>query len=79
MKNRIPKFHSVAEERQFWQTHSATEFLDELTPVTLKFVKPRNESVSVKLTGLEVRILQGVLARLTGARARPHTPAHRKG
>lgn len=71
MKRRIPKFKSLDEERQFWQTHSATEFLDELTPVTVKFVKPRRESLSVKLTGLEVRIL--------GARVRPHASAHRKG
>lgn len=76
MKSRIPKFKSLEQERQFWQTHSATEFWDELTPVKVRFTAPRKKSVSVNLTGLEVRILQGILSRIT--RTGTHAPSHRR-
>ena len=78
MKSHIPKFKSLKEEREFWQTHSVTEFWDELKPAKLEFVQPRKKTVSVKLAGFEVRILQDVLARLVGSRPRPYTPTHRK-
>lgn len=75
--NRIPRFRTEAEERAFWQTHDSTTFWDELTPVKLEFVTPRKKAVSVKLTGLEARVLQNILARLTGAH--PHASSHRRG
>ena len=34
-KSKIPDFATVQEESLFWDTHDITEFLDELTPVTL--------------------------------------------
>ena len=33
----IPKFASMEEEAEFWDTHDITDFLDELKPVELKF------------------------------------------
>lgn len=75
MKSRIPRFQSLQEARAFWQTHSVVDYLDDLTPVKLEFATPRKKSVSVKLSGLEVRILQDVLARLT--HPRPRAPSHR--
>ena len=77
MKSRIPKFSSLNAEREFWQTHSVTDYLDELTPVVLDFGgRPRRKrSASVKLSGLEVRILQGVLARLIHAHRRSSSPS----
>jgi Protein of unknown function (DUF3680). len=33
MANRIPKFKSDKEEAEFWDTHSAVDFLDELLEV----------------------------------------------
>ena len=78
MKSKIPKFKSLAEERQFWQTHDTTEFWDELTPVKLTFAKPRKKSVSVRPSGFEVRILQEVLARLTGTRSGSHHASSHK-
>lgn len=78
MKSRIPTFRSVKEERDFWQTHSATEFLDELTPVRIKFVSSQKKPVSVRLSGFEVRVLQGILARLIGNRPSAHTSAAKK-
>ena len=38
---KIPKFKSVEEERKFWDTHSVTDFLDELEFVDIKFVKKK--------------------------------------
>ena len=74
MKSRIPTFQSLEQERRFWETHSAADFLDELRPaknVRFEFAnKPRQKPVSIKLTRMELQVLQGVLARLTG------TPVH---
>ena len=75
MNSRIPKFRSINEERAFWQTHSATDYWDELTPVKLKFVSAQKKPVSVELSGLEVRVLQGILTRLV--RHRPSPLTHR--
>ena len=38
---KIPKFRSIEEERKFWDTHSVTDFLDELEFVDTKFVKKK--------------------------------------
>ena len=38
---KIPKFKSIEEERRFWDTHSVTDFLDELEFVDIKFVKKK--------------------------------------
>lgn len=43
--NRIPRFDTVNEEAAFWETHSLTEFADELEVVTdVKFVRAAPES-----------------------------------
>ena len=38
---KIPKFKSIEEERKFWDTHSVTDFLDELEFVDIKFVRKK--------------------------------------
>jgi len=38
---KIPKFRNIEEERKFWDTHSVTDFLDELEFVDIKFVKKK--------------------------------------
>ena len=38
---KIPKFKSIEEERRFWDTHSVTDFLDELEFVDIKFVRKK--------------------------------------
>ena len=38
---KIPKFKSVEEERKFWDTRSAVDFLDELEFVDVKFVRKK--------------------------------------
>ncbi|SRR6266540_7451462 len=50
-KSRIPTFKTVEEEAAFWDTHSFTEFEDELEEATdVKFVayQPKN-AITVKL------------------------------
>lgn len=48
---KIPEFASEQEESDFWDTHSATEFWDETTPVDIQFrdVRPRKTLISLRL------------------------------
>ncbi len=48
---RIPAFHSVEEEAEFWDTHDITDFLDDLEPVKLR-VSPWLASVERITIGL---------------------------
>jgi len=50
-KSRIPKFTSIAEEAKFWDTHSITDFEDELEDVDVVFElkKPRDETLIVRI------------------------------
>lgn len=47
----IPNFKNEDEERQFWDTHDATEFFDMQNPVDLDLskLKPSTESISLRL------------------------------
>ena len=36
-ESRIPKFATMEEEAEFWDTHDITDYLDELKPATLEF------------------------------------------
>jgi predicted DNA binding CopG/RHH family protein len=47
----IPAFKSEAAEREFWNTHDATEYLDlsKAQRVTLPNLKPSSESISLRL------------------------------
>ena len=47
-KGRIPKFKSYEEEAKFWDTHSFTDFLDELKPVHLEFPRPKHLLLTLK-------------------------------
>lgn len=42
--SKIPIFKSYQEEAEFWDTHSVTEFLDELKPVTVVYEPMRAKS-----------------------------------
>ncbi len=50
-KSRIPTFKTIKEEAAFWDTHSSTEFEDELEIVTdVKFVRAQpKKTISVRL------------------------------
>jgi hypothetical protein len=67
MSKRLPKFRSEAAEARFWETHDATEFLEDLSEDTeTVFVRPE--------TGV-VELRRGTWRRLTHlARQRRTTP-----
>ena len=50
-KSRIPKFKTLEEEAAFWDTHSFTDFEDELKDVEIVFdlKKPKSETLLVRL------------------------------
>ena len=57
--SKIPKFVSIAEEVEFWDTHDFTEFADKLTPVKMRvtFGQPKEETLTVRLqTKLKERL-----------------------
>lgn len=57
--NKIPKFKSLAEEADFWDTHDVTDYLSEMTPVSLKVSlgEPKEEVLTVRLQSqLKVRL-----------------------
>lgn len=50
-KSRVPDFKSLEEEAKFWDTHSFTDFEDELEDVEIVFdlKKPKNKTLIVRL------------------------------
>lgn len=48
---KIPEFKSEQEESEFWDSHDATEFFEETTPVEMQFVdaRPRKTLISLRL------------------------------
>lgn len=49
--SRIPKFKSLEEEANFWDTHSVTDFEDELEDVKIvvELAKPRDETLVLRV------------------------------
>ena len=47
----IPKFANEAEEREFWETHDSTDFLDwgQAQRVVLPNLKPTTKTISLRL------------------------------
>ena len=60
MKRHIPKFKSLEEERRFWDTHSVTEFMEELKPVEMKFVRPQKKLISLRLDDGQIQSLKEI-------------------
>lgn len=63
MKTRIPKFKSLEEERKFWYTHDITEFLEELRPVKVKFIKPKKKLISLRLETNQIDSIREIASR----------------
>ncbi len=63
MKNKIPKFKSLEEERDFWDTHSVTDYLDELKPVKVRFSKPKKKLISLRLETPQIEALKKIASR----------------
>lgn len=47
----VPKFANEAEEREFWQTHDSTEYVDwsKAKRVSFQNLKPTTQSISLRL------------------------------
>jgi predicted DNA binding CopG/RHH family protein len=46
--SRIPEFKNQEEEAKFWETHSFSEFTDELKPVKVQFAKNLSEGITIR-------------------------------
>lgn len=47
---KIPKFKSLKEEREFWDTHDSTDYLDDFEVTKdVVFVRPKKEVISLRL------------------------------
>lgn len=57
-KNRIPEFANEDEEREFWATHDATDYLDETEEMTETLVGPRRKKL------INFRIEEDAIERL---------------
>lgn len=51
MKKKIPAFKNEAEERDFWQKHDSSEYLDwsEAKEVVFSRLKPTTRKISIRL------------------------------
>lgn len=63
-KSRIPRFKSVQEEAEFWDTHDTTEFEDEFKEVKVEFARPLSHILAVRLDAKTIGKLARVGARL---------------
>jgi hypothetical protein len=48
-KSRIPRFKTLDEEAEFWETHSTTDFEDEFKEVRVKVARPLGHILAVRL------------------------------
>jgi hypothetical protein len=46
--SKIPEFKNYEEEAKFWETHSFSEFTDELKPVKVHFAKNLSEGITIR-------------------------------
>ncbi|HIC47595.1 MAG TPA: hypothetical protein EYM37_05600 [Methylophaga aminisulfidivorans] len=48
---KLPKFKNESEEREFWETHDSTDYLDwsDAQRVTLPNLKPSTKTISLRL------------------------------
>jgi len=46
---RIPAFQNIEQEAAFWDTHSVTDYPDELEPVQVRVVKNLSDPLTVRL------------------------------
>lgn len=48
---KVPEFKTEAEEREFWETHDSSDYLDwsQAKPVSLPKLKPSTKTISLRL------------------------------
>ena len=55
----MPKFKSLKEEREFWDTHDSTDYHDDFkTTKHVVFVRPKKEVISLRLEPKFIRRLR---------------------
>ena len=56
---KVPKFKNLKEERQFWDSHYSTDYLDDFEVAKdVVFVRPKKEVISLRLEPKIVRKLK---------------------
>jgi predicted DNA binding CopG/RHH family protein len=56
---KVPKFRSLKEERQFWDTHDSTNYHDDFKITkNVVFVRPKKEVISLRLEPKFIRRLR---------------------
>ena len=56
---KVPKFKNLEKERQFWDNHDSTDFLDDFEVAKdVVFVRPKKEVISLRLDPKIVRKLK---------------------
>ena len=56
---KLPKFKNLKEEREFWDTHDSTDYLDDFEVAKdVVFVRPKKEVISLRLDPKIVRKLK---------------------
>ena len=53
IKHHIPKFKTLEEEAEFWNTHDTADFEDEFKPVQVHFAKNLSDTGVSKVKGIE--------------------------
>jgi hypothetical protein len=58
-KSKIPIFKTIQEEAEFWDTHDTMDFIEEFTPVKVKFdltpaPSPRNDPIPQNVSRKEL-------------------------
>ena len=47
---KVPKFKDLKEEREFWDTHDSTDYLDDFEVAkNVVFVRPKKQAISLRL------------------------------
>ena len=47
---KVPKFKNLKEDREFWDTHNSTDYLDDFEVTKdVVFVRPKKEVISLRL------------------------------
>lgn len=63
MNKQIPKFRSLEDERKFWDTHSITEFLDDIKPAKVEFKRAKKKLISLRLDVPQIESLKVIASR----------------
>ncbi|MDP2936863.1 MAG: CopG family antitoxin [Dehalococcoidia bacterium] len=63
-KSRLPRFRTVQEEAEFWDTHDTTEFEEEFTETRARFARPLDHILAVRLEAKTLSELARVAERL---------------